>query len=309
MHTVFKDTPPPIRLVAGCKLNLYLNIVGVLPDGYHSLETLFYYLPEPHDFIEVSPGAPGQGLRLFCPGFPNLENEHNILARAYDLFSAQSGRRYDLDVTLRKNIPMGAGLGGGSADAAALLVWLNQCEGNKDQLNVERLMPLAARLGADVPFFVYAAKNKGARAAWGRGIGEKLTPADISPLHGFHLLLIFPEVEVSTPWAYGAWDDLPQKQRIFDAFFASEYLTSAEPEDKYPHARALRLYNSFEAVVFSRHVELRRIKERLLRDGATAALMSGSGSTIFGLFRDARKAEESAAGFSRENYNYILQKL
>lgn len=309
MHTVLHHNSPPARLKAGCKLNLYLNITGVLPDGYHSLETLFYYLPEPHDLMEISPGAPGQGLRLFCPGFPRLENENNMLARAYALFSGESGKCYDLDITLYKNIPLGAGLGGGSADAAALLTWLNGFAGDESRLDEARLMALAVGLGADVPFFMHIAKDKVAQAAWGRGIGEQLTPVDFSLLRGFYLLLVFPEVEVATPWAYKAWDDLPQKQRIFDAFFAPEHLTSAVSEDKYPHARALRLHNSFEAVVFSRYSELRRIKERLLQDGAAAALMSGSGSTLFGLFRDAQKAEKSAAEFGRENYSYILQRL
>lgn len=297
------------RLTVGCKLNLHLTIAGVLDNGYHSLKTLFYYLPAPSDIIEIEPGEPGEGLRLFCPGFPELETKDNILARTYELFSAQCGARHDITVTLHKNIPMGAGLGGGSADAAALLTWLNRCAGNENSLDNEALVSLAARLGADVPFFVYIDKNKGAKAAWGQGIGEKLTPAEITELTGLYLLLVFPPVGVSTAWAYAAWDKLALKQQSSDAFFAPEHLTSAEPEDKYPHAQALRLYNSFEAVVFPEYAELRHIKERLLRSGAAAALMSGSGSTLFGLFRNQDKAQESAAGFQRENCNCILQQL
>ena len=295
-----------VRLKIGCKLNLYLEITGLLNNGYHSLETLFYFLPEPHDLIDIAPGKPDQGLRLACPQNPELENEQNILVRAYELFAEHTGRRYDLAVTLHKQIPMGAGLGGGSADGAALLGWLNAREG---LLEPDELRSLAVRLGADVSFFLLALENDGPHAAWGRGIGEELTPVTIPSLAGLYLLLIFPDLPVSTPWAYGAWDKLPSSQSAFDGFFATEHLTSTGPGDMKPLAHALRLYNSFEAVVFPEYPALRRIKERLLQNGAAAAMMSGSGSTIFGLFKNADTAQKAACGFQRENYKYLLQQL
>ena len=294
------------RLKVGCKLNLYLEITGILSNGYHSLETLFYFLPEPHDFIDLAPGKPGQAMRLFCPQNPELESEQNILIRAYKLFAEHTGRRYDLTVTLHKQIPMGAGLGGGSADGAALLLWLNSRE---NLLSSAQLLSLAARLGADVSFFMLALKDDGPRAAWGQGIGEKLTPADVSALAGLYLLLIFPGVPISTPWAYAAWDKLPIPQNDFNGFFATEHLTSAGSGDMKPLAHALRLYNSFEAVVFPEYPALRLIKERLLQNGAAAAMMSGSGSTVFGLFKNADAAENTACEFKRESYKYLLQQL
>ena len=294
------------RLKVGCKLNLYLEITGLLSNGYHSLETLFYFLPEPHDLIDIEPGPAGQGLRLLCPQNPNLESERNILARAYELFSGHTGRRYDLTLTLHKQIPMGAGLGGGSADGAALLLWLNNRE---NSLAPDELISLAARLGADVPFFMLALKNGGPRAAWGQGIGEVLAPTDVPALSGLYLLLVFPGVNVSTPWAYAAWDKLPLPQNGFNGFFATEHLTSAGSGDMKPLAHALRLYNSFEAVVFPEYPALRRIKERLLQNGAAAAMMSGSGSTVFGLFKNADAAENTACEFKRESYKYLLQQL
>ena len=301
------DTPPAARLTAGCKLNLHLRITGRLDNGYHSLETLFYYLPAPYDTIDIVPGERDQGLRLFCPGFPQLENRENILARAYDLFARHTGLRPDINVTLHKNIPMGAGLGGGSADAAALLVWLNE---NGRPLPAREMIDLAARIGADVPFFVQVfAGRQERRAAWGRGIGEILTAVDVPEISGLHLLLIFSDSGVSTPWAYTAWDNLPARQAISDGFFANKDLTSSLAGDKNSLAQALSLYNSFEAVVFPQYPALRRVKERLLQDGATAALMSGSGATVFGLFRDADLARQSAAGFNGKNYKYMLQEL
>lgn len=307
MNTFPPDTVPGISLTVGCKLNLHLRITGRLDNGYHTLETLFYYLPKPHDVIDIAPGASGQGLRLLCPGFPELENRDNILIRAYELFAGQTGKRYDLDLTLHKHIPMGAGLGGGSADAAALLAWLNSHERIWAE---QEMISLAARVGADVPFFVQILSGaQRQRAAWGRGIGDILTPMDVPALAGLHLLLIFSDAGISTPWAYGAWDNMPSRQALFDGFFANKDLTSARAGDMKPFAQALRLYNSFEAVVFPEYPALRRVKERLLQDGATAALMSGSGATVFGLFRDAGRAQESADRFRRENYKYMLQQL
>lgn len=295
------------QLTVGCKLNLYLQITGRLDNGYHSLETLFYYLPAPHDVLDIASGKIGRGLRLSCPGFPELENADNILARAYDLFARHTNKNYDLEVTLRKHIPMGAGLGGGSADAAALLTWLN---GQEQLLDNAQLIALAARIGADVPFFMHILAEKHTqRAAWGRGIGEDLTPTEVPALSGLQLLLVFPEEAISTPWAYTAWDNLAPNRPLDESFFATKHLTSLYPEDKKPLAHALKLYNCFEDVVFPEYPALRRIKERLLQDGATAALMSGSGSTIFGLFKNFAKAKESARKLSRENYKYFLQQL
>ena len=296
----------PARLEVGCKINLYLDITGVLDNGYHSLNTLFYFLPQPHDVLEIVPTKSGQGFSLSCPGRPELETENNILHTAYGLFSQATGTDYDLRVTLHKQIPLGAGLGGGSADGAALLLWLNSRE---QALQDAELLALGARLGADVPFFLLAAKENGPRTAWGTGIGEKLTPTTVPALAGLHILLVFPEQPVSTPWAYAAWDKLAPGQDVLAGFFATKHLTSAVSEDKKPLAHALRLYNSFEAVVFPEYPVLRQIKEHLLRDGATAAMMSGSGSTIFGLFRNADTARACAAGLHRENYIYLLQEL
>ena len=307
MNTFSPDTQPGARLTVGCKLNLHLRITGRLDNGYHTLETLFYYLPSPHDIIDIAPGERGQGLRLFCPGFSELETPDNILARAYELFAGQTGRRHDLNLTLHKHIPMGAGLGGGSADAAALLVWLNS---HGHPLAEQEMISLAARVGADVSFFVRVLSSaQNYRAAWGRGIGEILTPVDVPAISGLHLLLVFSNVGISTPWAYGAWDNIASRRALFEGFFENKDLTSAWAEDKKPFAQALRLYNCFEAVVFPEYPALRLIKERLLQNGASAAMMSGSGSTVFGLFKNATAAQKAACEFKRENYKYLLQQL
>ncbi len=317
MPTIPCSEFPPARLWVGCKINLYLEITGRLDNGFHSIESLFYYLPEPHDLLEITPGRPGRGLQLSCPGQPGLNGEDNILAKTYRRFAQATGRRYDLDIRLDKGIPMGAGLGGGSSDAAALLTWLN----NREKLLAEpELLALAAGLGADVPFFMRTAHAAGRlpqtpqdlpdiRLAWACGIGENLRLLPGETLRDLHLLLVFPEVSISTPWAYAAWDKMPPAPPFFAADFSPEHLTSRIAEDKKPLAHALRLYNGFEAVVFPGFPALGRIKERLISDGAHAALMSGSGSTVFGLFRNAALAQQSARRFSGDSFNCLLQQV
>jgi len=185
------------RLRVGCKVNLFLEIVGVRPDGYHELETLFVPAAEPHDVLEIGPDNGPPGLRLTCSD-KALETQDNLAARAYEAFAAATGHRPPTRARLTKAIPSGAGLGGGSADAAAVLGWLNAGAGGK-ALAPGALAALAAAIGADVPFFLLN------RPAWGTGIGERLVPAR-ADLAGFTLLVCVPAERVNTAWAYRAWD-------------------------------------------------------------------------------------------------------
>jgi 4-diphosphocytidyl-2-C-methyl-D-erythritol kinase len=288
----------PTTLRAGCKINLYLEILARREDGYHELRTLFHPLPEPRDTLHVAPAASGAGLRLECDR-PGLDGEDNLVARAWRAFAERTGCAPDVSVRLEKRIPLGAGLGGGSSDAAALLGWLNAtaapaagCAPMAD----EELTALAATLGADVPFFLLA------RPAWAGGIGERLRPAAVD-LADFTLVLVCPDVHVSTAWAYGRWDELhPGKdagREPRDVQGQQTFLTSETREDMSPILHGPRLFNSFEAAVFPRYPELRAIKERLLAHGAAGALMSGSGASVFALFRDPEAAREAARAEGR----------
>ncbi|MEW5772579.1 MAG: 4-(cytidine 5'-diphospho)-2-C-methyl-D-erythritol kinase [Thermodesulfobacteriota bacterium] len=281
----------PVILTAGCKINLALAITGLRPDGFHELDTLFLPLPEPRDTITVTAGTPGKGLVLACSD-PGLSGPSNTMARAYSAFARATRLAPDLAVRLDKGIPTGAGLGGGSSDAATLLLHLNALAGER-ALDPAALTTLAAGVGADVPFFLL---NRPAR---GTGIGERLIPA--SPgLDGLFLLLLCPPEPVNTGWAYRAWDDLPPAQKT-PPRAVSEFLTWAAAGDKRSSCffRAC-LWNSFENAVFPAHPGLRRIKEDLLRRGACGACLSGSGSSLLGLFRDRVQAERAAEAFSRE---------
>lgn len=278
-------------LAAGCKVNLTLVIEGLRPDGLHELDTLFLPLPEPCDRLAITPGRPGAGLTLAC-STPELAGPSNTVARAYTAFASATGRAPDLDLFLDKYIPTGAGLGGGSADAAVFLLHLNRLAGDR-ALGQEELLALAAGVGADVPFFL---QNRPSR---GRGIGERLTPADPG-LAGLTLVLLCPAAAVPTGWAYQAWDALPEAKKTAPRA-ARDFLTwSAAGDKRSPCFFRASLWNSFENAVFPAYPELRRHKEDLLRRGASGACLSGSGASLLGLFRDRSRAERAAEAFSRE---------
>ncbi len=274
--------PVTRTLRSGCKINLFLRLTGTRPDGYHTLKTLFLPLAEPHDELRVMelPGA--EGLSLTC-SLPDLDPQGNTVAKAYRLYAQATGFAPGLRVHLEKGVPHGAGLGGGSADAACLLRYLNEraLAEKRPALSQDKMMALAARVGADVPFFLQAVP------ALATGIGEALTPVP-HPLPGFGLVLVCPPVHVSTAWAFGEWD------RREEHNFFTNTLTFAGWEDRKPLVHGFWLENDFERVIFRAYPELERLKERFLTLGADAALMSGSGSSVFGLFSKPERAQAAA---------------
>lgn len=282
-------------LRVGCKINLTLRITGVRPDGWHELDTVFVPLREPFDTLRLSPGG-GAGLTLGCD-VPGIDPADNTLTKAYRLFAEASGFRPAVKATLEKGIPHGAGLGGGSADAAALLGWLNAIA--PAPLPVSDLAALAARIGADVPFFLY---NVPCRAS---GIGERLAPCpawlEESGVGGASLVLLCPAERVSTPWAYGAWDRWAKSRPVPLTEGRNEAINHASQNPSAGRASIRWLENSFEPPVFEVFPRLRRLRERLLREGAFAAVMSGSGSSLFGLFRRAEDARRVAEGFREKD--------
>ena len=271
-------TPKRATLSAGCKVNLSLRITGVRPDGYHTLDSLFWPLSEPFDTLHLEAAAmPGIDVRCATPG---IDLTHNTLTRAYAAFAARTGFAPGLRIRLEKGIPHGAGLGGGSADAAVLLCWLNEYA--PEPLPEAALVETAASVGADVPFFCL---NTPCRV---QGIGERLTPCEAPALRGLHLVLVCPDIQVNTAWAYAAWDAAHKEN------FCAQDLTTHSPEAKHIDSCMTRCHNDFESVVFAAHPALRSIKEALLRHGAAAAVMSGSGASLVGLFRAASEAGSAA---------------
>lgn len=244
------------------KINLGLNVVARRPDGYHDIETIFYPVPL-QDALEVQElsGAATHTFRqsgtpLDCPA------EQNLVMRALKLLEADF-QIPPLDIYLYKHIPSGAGLGGGSSDAAFMMCLLN--EKFHLGLSAEDLQRRLAALGADCPFFV---QN---RPAFATGIGDQLTPIDLS-LKGWHLVLVKPDIHVSTRDAYAAIQ--PQEPLLPLTHIVKRPVSEWQT----------LMHNDFEHSVFQRYPEIAAIKDRLRDLGATYAAMSGSGSAVFGLF-------------------------
>ncbi len=260
------------------KINLGLNIVNRRQDGYHDIETVFYPIAL-HDVVEIVP-AKGDNSTLTTYGNPiNCPVEKNLVMKAYRLLE----KEYNLppvDIYLHKNIPDGAGLGGGSSDAANVLLILNDIFNLNISQNV--LANYAARLGADCAFFIYNTPMKAT------GIGDILDPIEV-PLQGKYLLLIKPEISVPTAEAYSKVKPSPSKHHLEDL------MTDSIESWK------VTLKNDFEPSVFSSYPELSVIKQKMYDNGAIYASMSGSGSSIFGIFDNANMAEMAKSVFSEMN--------
>ena len=286
----------PLILRTRCKINLFLDIVGTRPDGYHELATLFYPISEPHDVLEASAGKAGQGLVLTCSD-PDLAGADNLAAKAYRAFARRTAFAPDLRVHLVKGAPSGAGLGGGSADAAAMLRLLNDLAGDR-ALPEPELCALAAGLGADVPFFL------GQGPAWATGIGDNLRPVQ-NGLKGFFALVAKGDEGVSTAWAYREWDAAGASREGRNTLLTTPPAPSTEPFC----VSGMVVSNSFEAVVFPARPRVRLLKERLLALGASAAAMSGSGAAVFGLFRNRDQAEQAAKTLANEDFDVWMSEL
>lgn len=251
------------------KINLGLNIVERRPDGYHNIETVFFPIPLT-DALEIVPSKSGN-TTLNCYGRPvDCPAEKNLVMRAYRLMESHF-HIPPVDIHLYKHIPDGAGLGGGSSDAAHTLIMLNDMF--KLNISVEQLASMAATLGADCPFFIYN------RPMMATGIGDIFTPVDLS-LKGHTLLLIKSQVSVPTAVAYSRVT--PHKpERCVDKIVALDI-------DEWQEL----LVNDFEASVMTQYPELAGIKQALIDAGASYAAMSGSGSSIFGIFNTDNVADK-----------------
>ena len=265
------------------KINLGLNIVERRPDGYHNIETVFYPIPLT-DALEIVI-AQGPDTELHCYGNAvDCPAEKNLVMKAYRLMQ----QRYALPpvtMYLYKHIPDGAGLGGGSSDAAHAMVMLNQMF----DLKVPDcdLAAMAATLGADCAFFIYN------RPMMATGIGDVLSPVDVD-LKGMSLLLVKPPVGVDTRTAYSRVVPAPATVSLTEV--------TAAPVEMWDGV----LTNDFEPSVFAALPQLWLIKARLMDAGARYAAMSGSGSTVFGIFNDDKLAAMAADTFT-DCATFVLQ--
>lgn len=259
-------------IYAPAKINLCLHVIGRRADGYHDLAMLMQQVGL-WDRLDLDVSA-GSGVTVHCPGLVLGEGESNLSGRAAELFLSHVGETWAVNVSIEKRIPVAAGLGGGSADAAAVLLGLNDLL--KTGLPRSELMALGARLGADVPFFLF-----GRTAAWATGIGDRLRAwPGLPPIW---LVLVNPGIAVATA-----------------TVFQNLGLTRYGPVARIPRfpkgtsGLVSLLRNDLEAVTCQRYPLISSIKERLLSCGAHGALMSGSGPTVFGVFDDPTTAAHAA---------------
>ena len=272
------------------KINLGLHIHKKREDGFHELETLFQMVAW-FDEMEME-GAP-EKVELFCdtPGIPN--DESNLVIKAARLLQNNFPGKCDgVKIKLQKNIPSGAGLGGGSGNAAGALLALNILWNLK--IPRDDLISMASELGSDVPFFLMSP------CAIGTGKGEILQPVE-NPI-SFYILMIYPGFPISTPWVYGNL-----KLKLTKSENNISILKNFLMRSEFAQLGAA-LYNDLEPVVFKRYPEILRIKNELLSSGAGGALLSGSGSTVFGIFDNPEIAKKALARFTGGKYRVCLAK-
>ena len=252
-------------LFPNCKINIGLRVVRKREDGYHDLETIFYPVYGLHDELEVEPAEEfaflQDGLVVDC-----LPTD-NFIYKVYKRMQEHFPQIGNVKITFKKNIPFGAGLGGGSSDAAHMAIALNEIFSLG--LTREQLAEEVRPLGADCPFFIYNTP------CYAGGIGDRLSPITFD-LSGLRLVMIKPNCSVSTKDAYAGIVRHPEAEgQIKQALEEGQTLTDMCP----------LLINDFEQTVFPIHSEIAEIKQRLLSAGAIYAAMSGSDSTVFGLFQ------------------------
>ncbi|HXS56025.1 MAG TPA: 4-(cytidine 5'-diphospho)-2-C-methyl-D-erythritol kinase [Hanamia sp.] len=260
-----------------CKINLGLNIIRKRDDGFHDLETVFYPLPI-HDVLEIITDDESTN-HFFNTGIFTGEHEDNLCLKAYHLIKNDFPELPAIKMQLHKVIPMGAGLGGGSADAVFTLLLLNQ----KYNLYIsqQKLFEYALSLGSDCPFFLI---NKPS-LAYGRG--EVSTPIPLS-LAGYKMLIVNPGIHINTKDIFS---------KIIPAIPSKKIsVIIGQPVETWKD----ELKNDFEKIVFQKHPEISDIKNQMYRNGAIYASMTGTGSTIFGIF----KMEEEVRYAAKKSYFY-----
>ena len=257
------------------KINLHLQVLGRRKDGYHELETVFQSV-DLCDRLELHLRS-GSGTVMNVAGAEVPEDSSNLCVRAAAAFAEALGESFRCEISLHKVVPPGAGLGGGSSDAAAVLLILNRAFG--EPFGEVQLRGIARKLGADVPFFLHGG------VALGLGTGEKLDFLTVD--WDYRILLVLPTLRISTRWAYQQLKfGLTGQQKSL--IFNGQKLRRLRPEDFRE-----RFLNDFESVIFRHYPQFKAAKEALYQTGAFFASMSGTGSALFGLFRQEEKAREA----------------
>jgi len=265
-----------IKKVSPAKVNLYLRVLRKREDGYHDIATLMQGISL-YDEMIFSPVD--HGITVSCPGSTLPENENNIVYRAADALLSRLSYSPGIHITIKKRIPVAAGLGGGSSNAATTLLTINDMLGF--HYTTEDLMKIGTKLGADVPFFIFR------KTAWAFGIGDRLQAAENIPPLWF--VLINPGFEISTKMVYDNLNLRLTKQAVkytCPKFYSVDDLING-------------LRNDLEKVTLVLHPILQHLKNLLLQNGALGAIMSGSGPTVAGLFAKEKEAVKAAEALEK----------
>jgi 4-diphosphocytidyl-2-C-methyl-D-erythritol kinase len=269
-----------MKVRAYAKINIGLNVLGKRSDGYHDLETVFHEI-DCFDEIELERN---EKVAMTADSILVPIDGTNLCLKAAILLQQEKHVHQGVMIHLKKNIPIGAGLGGGSSDAAAVLRGLNQFW--ELRLSNSQLRSLAVQIGADVPFFIDGG------TAYATGRGEIIEPFSL-PMP-FWIAVVTPPLHISTAWAYNHL--VPKRNGK-----VSELHTKLVKQLSNPKKLASAIQNDFEPLVFQTYPELNRVKEKLNESGAVFSLMSGSGSSIYGFFENEKVAVDAISSFPK-NY-------
>ena len=270
-----------IETKAPAKLNIGLNIVSKRADGFHNIETIFY----PISLFDNILFEKSDSDSFSCNNTALGKERNNLITKAKEVLEEEFRTKFPLKIVLEKNIPIGAGMGGGSSDAASALHSINILYNLN--LSKEQLNHFALRLGSDVPFFLDP------RPSFASGRGEVLSVLDFAI--DFPILIVNPGIHISTKWAF---DNVRPKNpdRHLNNIFQHE-IDIAKLQNI--------IINDFEEVVFYKYPEIAQIKSDMLSRGALFSLLTGSGSTVFGIFDNETKALEAESHFRQKYFAYL----
>ena len=279
-------SPSEITVFAPAKINVILRILDRRADGFHNLWSIMQTVAL-EDEVQIRVRTDRQDIRLTCDAAHLVVDQSNLVYRAAAVVLARAKQSVGLDIELRKRIPMGAGLGGGSSDAAATIIGLNRLL--QLEWSPAQMADAGQMLGSDVPFFLFAP------SAFVTGRGETVRPVVVEGARW--VVLVNPGFEVTTKWAY---QELAATRTVVTPL--SPALRELDRQSRVSWVQLIATAeNDFEAPVFAAHGKLREIKRNLQAHGAEIALLSGSGATVFGVFADEAHARLAQAQFAREN--------
>ncbi|QQS37898.1 MAG: 4-(cytidine 5'-diphospho)-2-C-methyl-D-erythritol kinase [Ignavibacteriales bacterium] len=259
------------------KINLGLYVTKKRSDGYHNIETIFYPISLSDKLIiELN------NTTLFRCNLNILETKDNLIVKAKNELASYVNLPLNCHISLEKNIPIGAGLGGGSSNAATTLLMLNELFDLR--LSKEELKIIALNLGSDVPYFLNPVPS------YGTSRGEVLSPVNLKIL--YPIVVINPGIHISTKWAYQ--NISPKPTQAFTKIFEVEHQLNIS-----------KLQNDFEEIVFQQYPQIAKIKSSLLERGALYSSMSGSGSTVFGIFPEISIAKEAIKNYPENYFAYL----